>query len=67
MSTAAEARTLVGRLKAKGYAEARVDGATAPFRIRIGRFATRAEAVAASDAYRAKERADAFIVEVPRG
>jgi len=66
LSTAAEAEALVERLRARGY-EARVDTRTAPFRVRFGRFATRAEASAASDAYKQKERADAFIVEAPRG
>lgn len=66
LSTAAEAEALVERLRARGY-DARVDTRTTPFRVRFGRFATRAEASAASEAYKQKERADAFIVEAPRG
>lgn len=66
LSTADEANALVERLRARGY-EARVDSRTAPFRVRFGRFATRAAAAAASEEYKTKERADAFIVEVPRG
>lgn len=66
LSTAAEAEALVERLRVRGY-DARVDTRTAPFRVRFGRFATRAEASAASEAYKQKERADAFIVEAPRG
>ena len=54
------------RLRAKGY-DARVDTKSAPFRVRFGRFPTRAAATAASDEYKKKERADAFIVEAPRG
>lgn len=66
LGSAAEAEALAGRLREKGY-ETRVDGSTAPFRVRFGRFATRAEAVSAMERYRASERADAFLVEVPRG
>lgn len=66
LSTLAEANTLVARLKERGY-DARVDSRTAPFRVRFGRYPTRAAASAASDAYKQKERADAFIVEVPPG
>ena len=66
LSTADEANALVERLRARGY-EARVDSRTAPFRVRFGRFATRAAAAAAAEEYKTKERADAFIVEVPRG
>jgi hypothetical protein len=65
-STRGEAEAMVTRLKARGY-DARVDGTAPPFRVRFGRFATRAEAGAASENYKARERADAFIVEVPRG
>ena len=66
LSTLAEANALVARLKERGY-DARVDSRAAPFRVRFGRYATRAAASAASDAYKQKERADAFIVEVPPG
>ena len=66
LSTLDEANALVARLKEHGY-DARVDSRAAPFRVRFGRYATRAAASAASDAYKQKERADAFIVEVPPG
>lgn len=66
LSTLAEANALVARLRERGH-DARVDGRTAPFRVRIGRFATRADATAAAADYKAKERGDAFVVEVPRG
>lgn len=65
-NSATEANALVVRLKAKGY-EARVDGTTAPFRVRFGRFPTRAAANAAAESYRAAERAGAFVVEAPKG
>jgi hypothetical protein len=65
-TTRPEADGFVTDLKARGY-DARVDGSTAPFRVRFGRFATRPEAAAASEDYKARERADAFIVQVPRG
>lgn len=65
-NTRAEADGMVTGLKARGY-DARVDGTAAPFRVRFGRFATREEAAAASENYKARERADAFIVQVPRG
>ena len=66
LSTLGEANALVARLEERGY-DARVDSRSAPFRVRFGRYATRAAASAASDAYKQKERADAFIVEVPPG
>ena len=66
LSTLDEANALVARLKERGY-DARADSRSAPFRVRFGRYATRAAASAASDAYKQKERADAFIVEVPPG
>ncbi len=66
MSTLAEANVLVARLRAKGY-DARVDGTTALFRVRIGRFASRATAAQAANAYKAKEGGDFLVVEVPRG
>ncbi|MHB1298271.1 MAG: SPOR domain-containing protein [Gemmatimonadaceae bacterium] len=65
LSTAAEARQLVERLRSRGY-DARVDGSAAPFRVRFGRFPTRAAATQASEAYREKERGGSFVVEVPR-
>ena len=66
LETAAEAHALAQRLRDRGY-DARVDGTTALFRVRFGRYATRAAAAAAMDAYKTKERAVAFLVEVPRG
>lgn len=65
-STEAEARALVAKLRERGY-DARVDGTAAPFRVRFGRFATRAQAATAMAAYRTAERADAFLVQAPRG
>ncbi|HVH39497.1 MAG TPA: SPOR domain-containing protein [Gemmatimonadaceae bacterium] len=65
LGTATEARRLAERLKSRGY-DARVDGTAAPFRVRFGRFPTRAAATSASEAYREKERGGSFVVEVPR-
>lgn len=65
-STQAEANALVARLKERGY-DARVDGTSAPWRVRFGRFTTRAAAAAAMQDYRTRERADAFLVQAPRG
>lgn len=64
--TADEAATFTAEMIERGY-DARVDGIAAPFRVRFGRFATRAAAAAAMDAYKQKERADAFLAQVPRG
>ena len=66
LSTEAEANALVVTLRDRGY-DARVDGSVSPFRVRVGRYTTRAAAATAADAYKAKERAAAFVVEVPRG
>ena len=66
VSTNTEATAMVRRLRARGY-DARVDGAAAPFRVRFGRFPTRAAATAALEGYKTKEKAAAFLVEVPRG
>jgi cell division septation protein DedD len=66
LSTRAEADALVARLRERGY-EARVDGTAAPFRVRFGRYPSMAAAAAAMNAYKQRERADAFVVEVPRG
>ncbi len=65
-STATEAREFAQVLIDRGYT-ARVDGDVAPFRVRFGHYPTREAAAAASEAYKQKERADAFIVQVPRG
>ena len=66
VSTTTEATAMVKRLRDRGY-DARVDGTAAPFRVRFGRFPMRAAATAALEGYRAKEKAAAFLVEVPRG
>jgi len=42
-NTRAGAQTIVNRMKTRGY-EARIDGTSAPFRVRVGRHATRAAA-----------------------
>ena len=63
--TASEAADFAEEVKTLGF-DARVDGAAAPFRVRFGRFAVRAEAQAAMTAYRTKARADAFLTQVPR-
>lgn len=62
---AEEAATFAATMREKGY-DTRVDGIAAPFRVRFGRYATRAAATAAMDAYRTKERAEAFLTQVPR-
>ncbi|MCC7002973.1 MAG: SPOR domain-containing protein [Gemmatimonadaceae bacterium] len=66
VSSRSEAAALSQKLTAKGYA-ARVDGDAAPYRVRFGRYATRAAAAAAAESYKTKEKAAAFVVEVPRG
>ncbi len=66
VSTTTEATAMVKRLRDRGY-DARVDGSAAPFRVRFGRFPTRAAATAALEGYKTKEKAAAFLVEVPRG
>lgn len=63
--TAAEATSFAAEMRARGY-DTRVDGTAAPFRVRFGRYATRATAAAAMEAYKSKERADAFLAQVPR-
>ena len=55
------AEQLVAKLSGRGLA-ARVVGAAAPFRVRIGRYATHAEAVSAAARLRA-ERIEGFVVE----
>lgn len=63
--TAGEAASFAAEIRARGY-ETRVDGIAAPFRVRFGRYATRSAAVAAMEAYKTKERGDAFLAQVPR-
>lgn len=64
--TMEEAEKFAAEIRARGY-DVRVDGTTAPFRVRFGRYPTREAANAAMTAYKQKERADAFLVQVPRG
>lgn len=66
LQTQAEANAIVTRLRGKGY-DARIDGTSAPFRVRFGLFPTRAAAAAALERYKTQEKAAAFLVEVPRG
>lgn len=66
VSTSTEATAMVTRLRDRGY-DARVDGSAAPYRVRFGRFPTRAAATSALERYKTKEKAAAFLVEVPRG
>jgi cell division septation protein DedD len=47
------ASVLVKRLSARGYV-AHIDGTTAPFRVRVGRFATEAQADSAARALKRK-------------
>ncbi len=63
--TAGEAASFAAEIRARGY-ETRVDGSAAPYRVRFGRYATRGAAVAAMEAYKTKERGDAFLAQVPR-
>ena len=63
--TEAEAATFAAVIRARGY-DTRVDGRTAPFRVRFGRYATRTAAAAAMDAYMAQEQGNAFLAQVPR-
>jgi len=62
------ARAVVNRLTAHGYAayfesHPGSDGKVA-YKVRFGRFATRAEADAAAQAYRSREQRDCFVVQV---
>ncbi len=63
--TSSEAVTFATEMRERGY-DTRVDGGSAPFRVRFGRYASRAAAAAAMDAYKTKEQADAFLAQVPR-
>lgn len=49
-----QADAMVAKLKKKGY-EARVSGVSAPFRVRIGRYATQAQATAVMRSLKAKQ------------
>lgn len=50
----AQATAMVAKLKKRGY-EARVDGTAAPFRVRIGRYATQSQASAVQRSLKAKQ------------
>lgn len=56
-----QADAMVTRLKTNGY-EARVDGTAAPFRVRIGRYATQGQASAVQRSLKAK-KIDGFVVQ----
>lgn len=56
-----QADAMVARLKTNGY-EARVDGTAAPFRVRIGRYATQGQASAVQRSLKAK-KIDGFVVQ----
>jgi len=56
---------VVKGLAARGYVGLRIDGETPPFRVRMGRYATREEAQRALAAYRTKEKGDGFVTPVP--
>jgi cell division septation protein DedD len=64
--TMEEAEKFAADIRARGY-DVRVDGTSAPFRVRFGRYPTRDAANAAMNAYKQKERGNAFLVQVPRG
>jgi cell division protein FtsN len=49
-----QADAMVARLKRSGY-EARVDGTVAPFRVRIGKYATQSQASAVQRSLKAKQ------------
>jgi len=49
-----QAVAMVAKLKKSGY-EARVDGTVAPFRVRIGKYATQAQASAVQRSLKAKQ------------
>lgn len=63
--SAAEARKFADEIRGRGY-DTRVDGTSAPFRVRVGRYESRDAATAAMNAYKQKERSDAFLAQVPR-
>ena len=64
--TLEEAEKFAADIRARGY-EVRIDGTAAPFRVRFGRYPTREAATGAMNAYKHKEKSDAFLVQVPRG
>jgi cell division protein FtsN len=60
-NTKSQADAMVTRLKRNGY-EARVDGTSAPYRVRIGRYATQGQASAVMRSLKAKQ-IDGFVVQ----
>jgi cell division septation protein DedD len=56
-----QADAMVAKLKKSGY-EARVDGASAPFRVRIGKYATQSQAAAVQRSLKAK-KITGFVVQ----
>ena len=56
-----QADAMVARLKTNGY-EARVDGSSAPFRVRIGRYSTQGQASAVQRSLKAK-KIEGFVVQ----
>jgi hypothetical protein len=63
--TKAEADRLVKKYRANGY-DARTFGTVAPFRVRIARFRTRAEAVELARVLKEKSGAAFVVVAEPR-
>ena len=61
-NTRADAQAIVRRMASRGY-QARIDGSTAPFRVRVGSYATRAAATRAMDEMKAKG-IEAFVATV---
>jgi cell division protein FtsN len=55
---------MVTRLKKNGY-EARVDGTSAPYRVRIGRYDTQGQASAVQRSLKAKQ-IEGFVVQAER-
>lgn len=62
-NTSSEAERFAATLEARGF-DARVDGTVKPFRVRVGRYATAAEATAALRTMKAK-RIDGFVTRAP--
>jgi cell division protein FtsN len=60
-----QATVMVSRLKKRGY-EARVSGTRAPFRVRIGRYATEAQATAVMRSLKAKQISGFVVKAEPR-
>jgi cell division protein FtsN len=60
-----QAAAMVAKLKRRGY-EARVSGTSAPFRVRIGRYATEAQATAVMRSLKAKQISGFVVKAEPR-